>query len=188
MNTQNSYNQRFQIIMFSLLVFVGIDQVTKAFARNLLVDRSIAVCDFLYFELHYNTGLTLGLGSELSALLRFSLYAIVPVAAIVVALFCLCRLKLPKTFVLAVSICCACLFSNTLDRLMFGAVTDFIFIRLGTSRSVAFNLADFMDWPALAYVVYWILKWAIEKDREKKLALSARRDVDVNETTNKPLQ
>jgi signal peptidase II len=129
-----------------LLFAVSSDQITKFFARSLLISsREIS---FLYglvkFSLVENHGGFLGIVSDLPAGLRFFFLNICVALLLLVCLIYLlwfsgrnCRTRIPVAFITGGG------FSNLLDRLIGnGGVTDFMILGTGYLQTGIFNLAD----------------------------------------------
>lgn len=121
------------------LILVGIDQITKYFARTCLKGNPKAIWDGV-FELHYheNRGSIWGiLQGKVDVLLIASLF--------IFALLIYVYVKMPKIkdyvplfWVLVVMVAGA--IGNTIDRLVFGFVTDFLYFEL--INFPIFNIAD----------------------------------------------
>ena len=104
----------------------------------------------------------MGLGSNLHPTTRLLLFSVFPLTAAFIGLIYLWRCKLPNSFILTWSLCCAGLISNIIGRAFSnGLVTDFMILSIGPLRTGVFNFADFVDLPGLALMPY--LFWKIRK-------------------------
>jgi len=133
--------KRFPYVAHTLvcLLLVFIDQITKYFARISLKGTPKAIWDGV-FELHYheNRGSIWGiLQGKVDILLIASLFIFV--------LLIYVYIRMPKTkeyfplfWVLTVMLAGA--IGNTIDRLFFGFVTDFLYVKL--INFPIFNIAD----------------------------------------------
>ena len=133
--------KRFSYILHALvcLVLVLLDQITKVFARTTIKKAPIVLWDGV-FELYYheNRGSIWGiLQGKVDILLVFSV--------LLFALMIFVYIRMPKTkfyqplfWVLVVMIAGAV--GNTIDRLFFGFVTDFLYFKL--INFPIFNVAD----------------------------------------------
>src|SRR5664279_1531302 len=156
MVSKNSVYQRFQLIVLPLLIIFSVDQFTKVLARSYLKDVSYSFWDgFLKFKLLFNPGIFLGLGSNLLPMTRLLLFSVFPLSAAFIGLIYLWRCKLPNSFILIWSLCCADLISNIIGRAFSnGLVTDFMILSIGPLRTGVLNFADFVDLPGLALMPY----------------------------------
>lgn len=133
--------KRFPYILHALvcLVLVFIDQLTKVWARTSLKSGPIALWeDVFVFHYHENRGSVWGiLQGKVDVLLIASLF--------IFALLIYVYIKMPKTkeymplfWILTVMLAGA--IGNTIDRLFFGFVTDFLYFEL--INFPIFNVAD----------------------------------------------
>ena len=99
-----------------------------------------------YFTLHNveNVGAILGMGSDLNPTLKLILLLILPVVVLGFVLIHIFRNKnLDTLSVIAFSMIIGGGIANVYDRIIYGSVTDFLYIDLGgVFRTGIFNLAD----------------------------------------------
>lgn len=127
-----------KIIGFTLLLIL--DQISKAFMRNILKDGSlILIPNFFKLELAFNTG---GAWSILNGNVG------VLIVLNILILFVLFKMssKIKDTRLKSISYVClvAGTIGNLLDRIFYGAVTDFLSFNFWGYHYPIFNLADIM--------------------------------------------
>ena len=135
-------------VVFGLVVILGAvaDQATKALARAYLSGREPIVLAGGAVRLAYgeNAGAFLGLGAELSPVVRtllFGVFAALLLVAVAVYVFTAPRLK--PLDVVAGALLVAGGVGNLIDRALHqGRVIDFVTLRAGPLRTGVFNLAD----------------------------------------------
>ena len=109
-----------------------LDQLTKYGARVLL-ETPINVTNFFSFQLIYNTGASFGIFQNSNLPLIF-----VSIAIIAGLIYYVNKESLGNTERLLFSLIIAGAISNLIDRILFSAVTDFIYFHFWP----AFNVAD----------------------------------------------
>ncbi len=165
--------KRFPYIFHVLvcLILVVIDQVTKMFARTTIKKAPIVLWDGV-FELYYheNRGSIWGiLQGKVDILLIFSI--------LLFALMIYVYIRMPKTkvylplfWVLVVMMAGA--IGNTIDRLFFGFVTDFLYFKL--INFPIFNVAD--CYITVCAFLTIILVFTVYKDDEFTFLSFKRKD------------
>ncbi|PZU71814.1 signal peptidase II [Brevundimonas sp.] len=131
---------RLQAVAFALAALITVlDQVAKAAARAQL-DAPVDLAPFLSLRLGFNPGVTFGLfaGSGDAGRWALSVVAFVIIGALLTWIW---RTRSAVTAVAAGFIAGGAT-GNLLDRLRFGAVTDFIDLHWGEAHWPTFNLAD----------------------------------------------
>lgn len=131
---------RLQAMAFGLAALITtLDQAAKALARVRL-DTAMELTPFLSLRLGFNPGVTFGLFADSGAAGRWTLSGVT--ALIIGALLVwIWRTRTAMTAV-AGSLLVGGAAGNLLDRLRFGAVTDFIDLHWGAAHWPTFNLAD----------------------------------------------
>ncbi|WP_242082677.1 signal peptidase II [Aestuariivivens sediminis] len=139
-------SRRSIFIIASIGITIAIDQITKIIVRTYIDSQEVIPVFGTYFSLHNveNEGAFLGMGSELNEPLRIMLLLILP---IIVLGFVLRYILKDKTLdywsLFAFSGIIGGGIANVFDRIAFGSVTDFFFIKLtDTLRTGIFNVAD----------------------------------------------
>lgn len=135
------------ILILGLVVFnIILDQVSKFIVRADVIAGSETEIFGQYFTLHNveNKGAFLGMGSDFSPTLRIALLLVLPIIVLALVLRHIIKDKTINTMTL-VGFCCIVGggLANVYDRIVYGSVTDFIHIDLGSVfRTGIFNLAD----------------------------------------------
>ncbi|MFQ3239850.1 MAG: signal peptidase II [Olleya marilimosa] len=135
------------ILILGLVVFnIILDQVSKFIVRADVIAGSETEIFGQYFTLHNveNKGAFLGMGSDFSPTLRIALLLVLPIIVLALVLRHIIKDKTINTMTL-VGFCCIVGggLANVYDRIVYGSVTDFLHIDLGSVfRTGIFNLAD----------------------------------------------
>ena len=139
-------------IFLVIILTIAADQISKTIVRTNIIGRTdinpgeqIPLIGDLFVLMNVeNTGAFLGMGSDLNPTLRIILLLILP---IVVLGFVLRHILKDKTLdrwsLFAFSSIIGGGIANVYDRIVYGSVTDFLFIDLGgVFKTGIFNLAD----------------------------------------------
>lgn len=127
-----------KLISFTLLLIL--DQVSKAFMRSILKSKSIIIIpNFFKLELAFNTG---GAWSILNG----NVGALILLNILILFIFFKMSSKIKETRLKSISYVCliAGTVGNLLDRIFYGAVTDFLSFNFWGYHYPIFNLADIM--------------------------------------------
>lgn len=128
------------ILIFTVLV----DQLLKGFAIQ-----------YQWQELAFNPGIIQGLFSDVPPLLR--VVVVVSLSGILLFVFGLIMFLLPSHTLklrLGIGVYVGAILSNSLDRLMHGAVVDWVRFRFGGWQTSLLNFADLVQWPAIGLILY----------------------------------
>ena len=135
-------------MLITMLVFLSIafDQISKIWVRNNFEsysEKSIIGDVFTLIKVE-NTGAFLGMGSELSEIPRILLLIILPVIVLIsITLYTYIDKSLDKLSIIGFSLIIGGGIANIFDRIVFGSVTDFLYINLGgIFKTGIFNIAD----------------------------------------------
>ena len=141
-------NKRSRYLLITILVFLSIafDQISKIWVRNNFEsysEKSIVGDVFTLIKVE-NTGAFLGMGSELSEIPRILLLIILPVIVLIsITLYTYIDKSLDKLSIIGFSLIIGGGIANIFDRIVFGSVTDFLYINLGgIFKTGIFNIAD----------------------------------------------
>ena len=141
-------NKRSRYLLITILVFLSIafDQISKIWVRNNFEsysEKSIIGDVFTLIKVE-NTGAFLGMGSELSEIPRILLLIILPVIFLIsITLYTYIDKTLDKLSIIGFSLIIGGGIANIFDRIVFGSVTDFLYINLGgIFKTGIFNIAD----------------------------------------------
>jgi signal peptidase II len=136
---------RFGVVV--ALIVCALDQASKLWLLNVfdLANRGIVhVTPFLDFVLTWNTGISYGLFPQESDFGRYVLLAL-KAAAVLILWVWLARAELKLT-ALALSLIIGGALGNAIDRVLYGAVVDFVLFHIATKSFnfmwYVFNLAD----------------------------------------------
>ena len=141
------------IFMFlTALIIIIIDQITKFLIKtNLMIGESTPIINnVLHFTYVTNTGSAFGLFKNLNWFFVF--FSVI----VIIIVFCYLRKKIPEKerfLQFAVGLLLGGTIGNLIDRILFGAVTDFIDFRIWP----VFNIADSVVTVSVA--IFVILLW-----------------------------
>lgn len=134
-----------------------VDQLTKAWALNSLGD--LRFFGPLGLVLHHNPGAILGTFSDLPPVLR--IVSLSTGGAFLVFIYAAIQYLLPsKSLPLrtGMSLLLGGILGNVTDRMIYGAVTDFIVFGTRQLSTPAFNMADAIQWVGYSMVVYGLIR------------------------------
>ena len=137
---------RHLLITIIVLLSISFDQISKIWVRNNFEsysEKSIIGDVFTLIKVE-NTGAFLGMGSELSEIPRVLLLIILPVVVLIsITLYTYIDKTLDKLSIIGFSLIIGGGIANIFDRIVFGSVTDFLYINLGgIFKTGIFNIAD----------------------------------------------
>jgi signal peptidase II len=128
-------------VLLALGVLIA-DQITKWWAQmSLPMAQAIKVTDFLNWFLIYNPGAAFSFLSRADGWQRW-LFTVIGIVAAVVIIWLLQKNTHDRPFCLALSLILGGAIGNVLDRLLYGAVVDFIDVHYDGWHWPAFNIAD----------------------------------------------
>jgi signal peptidase II len=136
---------RIILILLTLTLNIGCDQVSKSIVRQKLIEGSPIQFLSNHFILikEENKGAFLSAGDSLSGPLRLIILNLIPLAAILFGLgFILTKANLHRVTLLGVILIVGGGAGNLYDRMVHGSVTDFMFIDFGIFHTGVFNVAD----------------------------------------------
>lgn len=132
-------------IVLLIAANIGCDQVSKAIARKEISrgERIEVIGDNLVLTKVENTGAFLGMGSGLPQWLKNILLLGLP-AVVMTGLFVylLTKTTLSRTTIVALSFIVGGGIGNLYDRILYGQVTDFLFMDFEIFHTGIFNMAD----------------------------------------------
>lgn len=127
---------------------IAIDQITKVIVRNNMVEGARGKIDVIkdYFELIWveNKGAFLGMGSDMNPTLKLIFLLVLPTLVLIYVIYYIVKTKELDRLSL-IAFCCIIGggIANVFDRIAYGEVTDFFFIRItDTLKTGIFNVAD----------------------------------------------
>ena len=140
-------DRRKRNILITIIVLLGIafDQISKVWVRNNFesyIETSIVGDIFTLIKVE-NTGAFLGMGSELPETLRVLLLIVVPVIVLVgITVYTYLEKSLDKTSIIGFSLIIGGGIGNIFDRIVYGSVTDFLYLNFEFFKTGIFNIAD----------------------------------------------
>ncbi len=168
-------NKRNAFIILVIVLTIAIDQISKVLVRKNITlrtevnpgERIPLIGDAFVMMNIENTGAFLGMGSELNETLRIILLLILPILVLGFVLRHIFKDKtLDKWSLFAFASIIGGGIANVFDRIVFGKVTDFLFIDLGgVFRTGIFNLADLSVTTGMIILVFMSFK---NKKKTKK--------------------
>jgi signal peptidase II len=132
------------ILLLTILVTIGCDQVTKRMATSALADRpgQSYLAGLLRLEYAENAGGFLGLGADLPTGIRTALLTVATGLLLLGVMAVAIRQGWRGWSLVGVALFIAGGASNWIDRFARGSVVDFMIIGLGPVRTGIFNVAD----------------------------------------------
>lgn len=169
-------NKRESIINFILVISVWlVDALTKAIATGNIT--SLSFWGPFGFVLHHNPGAMLGAFSDLPPVLR--IVSLSTGGAFLVVIYLALQYLIPTdapTLRRGMSILLGGILGNVCDRVLHGAIVDFLIIGRPGLSTPAFNLADALQWVGYAMVMYFLFSRGSELWPEH----NARRRLWIN--------
>jgi signal peptidase II len=136
---------------------IGCDQVSKHLATTHLrgAPEQSFLGDSIRLQYARNTGAFLSLGSELPPALRTALFSFGTAIILAACLVAIVRHRRMTLSVLGLTLVVAGGVSNLVDRVAYGAVTDFLNVGLGSLRTGIFNVADMAIMTGIGLILLW---------------------------------
>ena len=138
-------NNRYYKISSLIILSIFFDQFSKFWIRNNIESYNEIELIGSFFTLIRveNSGAFLGMGSELSYIPKLILLIIFPILVLVaVSIYTYVDKKLDNLSLVGFSLIIGGGIANIFDRIVYGSVTDFLFINLGFFKTGIFNIAD----------------------------------------------
>ncbi len=133
------------LITIIVLLAIAFDQISKVWVRNNFesyIETSIVGDIFTLIKVE-NTGAFLGMGSELPETLRVILLIVLPVIVLVgITVYTYLEKSLDKTSIIGFSLIIGGGIGNIFDRIVYGSVTDFLYLNFKFFKTGIFNIAD----------------------------------------------
>lgn len=138
-SSQGSSSKWYVLLALGVLIA---DQMTKWWAQmSLPMAQPIKVTDFLNWFLIYNPGAAFSFLSQAGGWQRW-FFTVIGIVAAIVIIWLLQKNTHDRPFCLALSLILGGAIGNVLDRLLYGAVVDFIDVHYDGWHWPAFNIAD----------------------------------------------
>ena len=138
-------NNRYYKISSLIILSIFFDQLSKFWIRNNIESYNEIELIGSFFTLIRveNSGAFLGMGSELSYIPKLILLIIFPIVVLVaVSIYTYMDKKLDNLSLVGFSLIIGGGVANIFDRIVYGSVTDFLYINLGFFKTGIFNIAD----------------------------------------------
>ena len=138
-------NNRHYKISSLIILSIFLDQFSKFWIRNNIESYNEIELIGSFFTLIRveNSGAFLGMGSELSNIPKLILLIIFPIVVLVaVSIYTYIDKKLDNLSLIGFSFIIGGGIANIFDRIVYGSVTDFLYINLGFFKTGIFNIAD----------------------------------------------
>ena len=133
------------LIILIVVLNIGCDQISKITVRKTVTpnDYIALISDNFILTNVENTGAMLGFGENLPPTLKIILLQVLPVLVLVVLLYrTLLKTELNNVLIIAFSFIIGGGIGNLIDRILYGSVTDFFWIKAGILKTGIFNMAD----------------------------------------------
>ena len=124
-----------------------IDQVSKVIVHRFLTSSVEIFPGWLFFDLRFNTGSAWSFFAGSANILAW-------IGIFVLAIMLICRKKFWGNNCFVGGMICGGILGNTIDRLVYGYVIDFIDVDLQCYRWPTFNIADIAINLGLLYLVF----------------------------------
>ncbi|WP_438963568.1 signal peptidase II [Winogradskyella sp.] len=127
---------------------IAIDQISKTNVRSNMIEGARGKIDIIkdYFQLIWveNKGAFLGMGSDMNPTLKLIFLLILPTVVLGYVIYYIVKTKdLDRTSLIAFCCIVGGGIANVFDRIVYGQVTDFFFIKITeTIKTGIFNVAD----------------------------------------------
>ncbi|MET3114361.1 signal peptidase II [Pedobacter sp. CG_S7] len=158
---------------------IGCDQISKSIARNEL--GSHEQVKFLYNRLTLikveNSGAFLSFGDKLPVGVKFVFLSLLPLMFLAYGLYyLLTKPGLEKVYAIGLCFVIGGGIGNLFDRILYGAVTDFLHLDLGVFQTGVFNLADVSIMIGMVMLLFQIYQ---QQNGQKQLKSTTEQSVDI---------
>lgn len=167
------------LIVVTLTVNVGCDQISKAMVRNRIDENEQISVVNPYFTLMRveNEGAFLSLGDSLPKMARFILLALFPLAVLGFGIgYLFLKRNISKSVLLGFAFVIGGGMGNLYDRLVYGSVTDFMHMDFVIFKTGIFNMADVSIMTGIAIV---LLGSFLGKQRDRELVSAPAENPEI---------
>ena len=155
-------SQRYLLVTIIIFISFILDQFSKIWIRNNYEDyvEQKIIGDFFSLIKVENTGAFLGMGSELPEYARILLLIILPIIVLIlITIYTYVEKTLDHISIIGFSLIIGGGIANIFDRILYGSVTDFLYINLGgIFKTGIFNIADLSVTTGMILVILWSFK------------------------------
>jgi len=167
------------ILLLIICCNIGCDQISKSIARKEL--GSHEQVKFLYNRLTLikveNSGAFLSFGDKLPQAVKFVLLSLLPLMFLAYGLYyLLTKPDLDNVYAIGLCFVIGGGIGNLFDRMLYGAVTDFLHLDLGVFQTGIFNLADVSIMIGMVMLLFQIYQ---QQNGQKQLKSTAEQSVNV---------
>lgn len=140
------------IFFFLIIIYTFIDYISKFFIfRNLSIAQQVILTDFFNLTLVVNKGISFGF---LNTLNRGRTILSLIVSAIIILLICLLINEKKKFVKFSYGLIISGALGNTIDRIIYGGVIDFLDFHYQEYHFPAFNIADSLIFTGCFLLVF----------------------------------
>ena|SRR5689334_8523082 len=152
------------LILVVIAVNIGCDQFSKKIVKqSVLPYETIHVLsDHLTVTRVENSGAFLSAGESMSRTSKQIFLTLIPIIAMVVGLAYLFLKPVSKNMLVGLCFVIGGGVGNLFDRVLYGSVTDFLFVKVGIFETGIFNLADVSIMTGMCLI---LLQFFLRKDR-----------------------
>ena len=152
------------LILVVIAVNIGCDQFSKKIVKqSVLPYETIHVLsDHLTVTRVENSGAFLSAGESMSKTSKQIFLTLIPIIAMVVGLAYLFLKPVSKNMLVGLCFVIGGGVGNLFDRVLYGSVTDFLFVKVGIFETGIFNLADVSIMTGMCLI---LLQFFLRKDR-----------------------
>jgi signal peptidase II len=155
---------RIILILLVITANIGCDQFSKKFVkRSVLPYETIRVLnDHLTVTRVENSGAFLSAGDSMSKTSKQIFLTFIPIIAMVLGLVYLFLKPVSGNMLIGLCFVIGGGVGNLFDRIMYGSVTDFLFVKVGIFETGIFNLADVSIMTGMLFIFF---QFFTRKDR-----------------------
>jgi signal peptidase II len=157
---------RIVLILLVITVNIGCDQFSKKMVkRSVLPYETIHVLnDHLTVTRVENSGAFLSAGDSMSKASKQIFLTLIPIFAMVLGLFYLFLKPVSGNMLIGLCFVIGGGVGNLFDRILYGSVTDFLYVKFGIFQTGIFNMADVSIMTGMFLAV---LQFFIKKDQSQ---------------------
>lgn len=147
-------------------LILALDQITKTVAVNYFAEKVIEILPFFNLVLVWNRGISFGLFNKES---DYGAYLLIALALVIIAFFIAWLRKTDhKPLQIAICVVIAGALGNVIDRLVYGAVVDFLDFHAFGYHWPAFNIADSAVVLGIAYILLDSIFFEPKRDKKEQ--------------------
>jgi signal peptidase II len=157
------------LILLIISVSIGCDQFSKKIVkRSVLPYETIHVLnDHLTVTRVENSGAFLSAGDSMPKASKQIFLTLIPVIAMVLGLVYLFLKPVSNSMLMGLCFVIGGGIGNLFDRILYGSVTDFLYVKFGIFQTGIFNIADV---SIMTGVFFILLQFFIRKDQRQSIS------------------